>query len=206
MQLIPLVYTILRVAIIDTGYYNPIKLQSYLCDNNSLINFTPMPWTYNHKHGTAVTTLVLEDLKPDPRFCIVLIKFYNNSSEFSDKMSLKAYKIAIKKQVNIINFSSCGDDPFLEEKQLIYDNPQITFIVPSGNDHRSLQDIPSYPCSYPFPNIVCIGALGNFGNRGKEVNMYLNGDYEDMRGTSFAVPRYTNLLIKRYLSSHGGLR
>ena len=77
-----------------------------------------------------------------------------------------AFAYAGDHSIPIVNASlGGGDSPLLES--VIAEHPNTLYVVAAGNDHAD-DDAPataSYPCAYPDPNIVCVGATDQSDNR-----------------------------------------
>jgi len=179
-------------------------------------------------HGTHVASIALKDTD---KFALV---------GFAGDMTNPAYLNRISnflKGSNILfaNMSfGFGDkdsafapkaESFYALENLIKDNPQTLFFVAAGNDGRDLDNsVPSFPPSFPYKNIIVIGALdtddllesklssympAEFSNTGVEtVDVFAPGtDVKgaligggDIRksGTSMASPYSFNLGLKIY--------
>lgn len=121
-------------------------------------------------HGTHVTGIIRGfggDPNLGPGYCIVVIKYY---SAFGQGMinhlnMLRAMRLAIELNSNIINISSEGKGSDREEKYLISANKDIKWIVAAGNDGTDL-DVAgneTYPCYYNSDNLTCVGSIDRSG-------------------------------------------
>src|SRR5690606_33939768 len=85
-------------------------------------------------------------------------------------------------------------------------NPDILFVVASGNEGRDLGTRPLYPAVYELPNILVVGAVDASGRMWERSNtgrgivdiavnavdvpvMRFGGDMAELTGTSFAAPK-----------------
>ncbi|NJP10980.1 MAG: S8 family serine peptidase [Leptolyngbyaceae cyanobacterium RU_5_1] len=65
----------------------------------------------------------------------------------------------------IINLSLSGSDPNPAElNQLVAQNPNVLFVISSGNDNRSSLDYPA-SLGQNYGNVVAVGAIDDSGNR-----------------------------------------
>jgi subtilisin family serine protease len=56
---------------------------------------------------------------------------------------------------SIYSYSSCQ-----VEEDAIATAPNSLFVVIAGNDGANVDATPTYPCAFPEPNVVCVGATG----------------------------------------------
>lgn len=108
-------------------------------------------------------------------------------------------------RARIVNASLGGavNDPALEAAIAAY--PETLFVVAAGNSGTSNDVLPSFPCAYPEPNVVCVAAtdatdaLAYFSNVGPAtvdlaapgvsiLSTWRDGDYYSASGTSMAAP------------------
>src|SRR5262245_19739740 len=108
-------------------------------------------------------------------------------------------------RARIVNASLGGapNDPALE--RAIADFPETLFVVAAGNSALNNDTLPTYPCSYPEGNVICVAAsdatdaLAYFSNVGATtvdlaapgvsiLSTWRDGDYFSASGTSMATP------------------
>ncbi|MGZ5313348.1 MAG: S8 family serine peptidase [Solirubrobacterales bacterium] len=83
-----------------------------------------------------------------------------------------AFKYARDNGARVINYSAGSNQYSLTELDAIQAAPNVLFAVAAGNDHVNVDGEPSYPCSYPAENIVCVAstdqndALSSFSDFG----------------------------------------
>jgi len=223
--LLPLVFTLLscgvgaeplKVAIIDTGLdINDNRFSGHICSEGHKSFSGSL--SDNEGHGTHVAGIIKQNAG-NGNYCFLIYKFYNEN--FPDKQNvineINAIEEAIKNGAKIINISGGGQTKDDKEKYLIENNPDVIFVVASGNDGIDL-DISRkkfYPASYFLPNEVVVGNLNpdgtvnktsNYGSRvkfeiGTDVLSYFpNGRYGYLTGTSMATAVRTGKIIKAIL-------
>ena len=87
-------------------------------------------------------------------------------------MVAKAFAYAAQNGATVVNASLGGPDGPQIVADAIANAPNTLFVVAAGNDGENNDVSPSYPCSYPQANIVCVAAssasdqLAEFSNRG----------------------------------------
>lgn len=121
----------------------------------------------------------------------------------SDVASAFAY--AGRKGVDVVNASLAGTSASVAVLEAIKASPNTLFIVAAGNSGANVDVAPSYPCSYPLPNVVCVAATdqanrlssySNYGATGVDLaapgdrilSTWPGGKYMEMTGTSMATP------------------
>lgn len=205
----------LRVAVIDTGLdITDPRLSTHICKDGNQ-DFTKTDLKDNIGHGTHVVGLI-EQYAKNSNYCLVILKYYNvpGLTLFNYVTALKE---AVAQNVDIVNFSSTGPEPDEEERNLICDNPKITFVVAAGNEGVDISKEPRWPASYGCSNIITVAAKdyrnSNYGptylvqvlEKGLNINSTLpNGKEGEMTGTSMSTAITTGKLIyeKSHKSSH----
>jgi subtilisin family serine protease len=121
----------------------------------------------------------------------------------SDVASAFAY--AGRKGVDVVNASLAGSSPSIAVLEAIQASPNTLFVVAAGNSGANVDAAPSYPCSYPLPNVICVAATdqanrlsgySNYGASGVDLaapgdrilSTWPGGTYMEMTGTSMATP------------------
>jgi subtilisin family serine protease len=108
-------------------------------------------------------------------------------------------------RARVVNASLGGgaNDPALE--RAIADFPETLFVVAAGNSGLNNDGVPTFPCAYPEPNLICVAAtdatdaLAYFSNVGATtvdlaapgvsiLSTWRDGDYYSASGTSMATP------------------
>lgn len=176
-------------------------------------------WDYvpNHWHGTAVASLVIKDTCEQVTLisCNYYLKYPNGTSGTNN-----CFKTAIKKNIDYMNYSSTGDEPNLEEFQLLkkLSDKGVIITVAAGNEGKNLT--PSQPCTGSFPacyildNLFPVQNINNFGylmetsnylkvpntrsTVGSHIEVLLPNDKRGkVSGTSFSSAIYMNSLLKK---------
>ena len=202
-------YHKIKVIILDTGIdVNDDRINANLCKNTHL-DFTDEGLLDKVGHGTRVVGLI-EKYARDADYCITMLKY---STLHYDPMYayINALKEAVVRKPDIVNLSLTGEGFNEEERQLICNNPKITFVVSSGNESLNLDQKSRYPAAYDCSNIKVVGSntvtgeVSKFSNKGHKVQYYedgenilapdLHGEYKISDGTSFATAIHTGKLV-----------
>lgn len=205
------------VAVIDSGISSHVR-------HTSGWNFSKNEETYGndpYNHGSFIAFIIgykndykIYDLVYGekhiplineigfPENSLSLFRYNKHMEGLSDEVA-DAILWSINKKVKVINFSSSSY--FFKSKKLkdaikkAEDN-NIFLVVASGNEAENLNEHPTYPCSLDFKNIICVEALEQgkrtYSNYGKDVDIFVDLNFKNFKGTSFAAP-----FISRYLRS-----
>ena len=132
-----------------------------------------------------------------------------------------AFAYAGRKGVDVVNASLAGPSPSVAVLDAIQASPNTLFVVAAGNSSSNVDVAPSYPCSYPLPNVICVAAtdqsnrLSGYSNYGvggvdlaapgdRILSTWPGGTYSEMTGTSMATPHVAGvaaLLLARHPES-----
>jgi subtilisin family serine protease len=116
-----------------------------------------------------------------------------------------AFTYAGRMGADVVNASLAGPDFSEAMLAAIAGAPDTLFVVAAGNASINVDQKPSYPCSFPLANIICVGATGqsqqlsaysNFGTTAVDLaapgdailSTWPGGTYNEGWGTSFASP------------------
>lgn len=198
----------LKVMIIDTGVNRFIpQIHPYI----QLYGQTDT-WDLNN-HGTHLAGIIATKACPG----VEIIPCYG-AWEFEN--SNKCFKLALKLDVDIINYSMEGPIFQNEEAKLLkkLERANIKLIACAGNEGLDLEKHPIYPASYPFRNITIVGALSikglemPFSNYNKEGMVWELGEKVksfgkygqemEMSGTSQATAIYTSKLVEKWCKGY----
>lgn len=192
----------IKVAVLDTGidikkypYKNKIKMVEKDCQDTD-------------GHGTHVVSTIIKYTKVN-NFKIMPIKVFFEATtvkeldlkqtEESEFFLSEGIKKAKKFGAKIVNISAGGNRFYKSDFNAIKNNPDILFIVASGNEvfkidekseykkYNNVKDLDFfelltitnknefkysfYPCAFKLENVICVG---NATVKDKEVNIYSN--------------------------------
>jgi subtilisin family serine protease len=134
---------------------------------------------------------------------VLVLKALNANANGTSADIAAAFAYAGRLGVRVVNASIGADTPSTAERKAIHDYPNTLFVVAAGNDARNGDAIPTYPCAYEEPNLLCVGASTNldgvasFSNYGETaVDLFAPGvgilssvppaGYATKQGTSMA--------------------
>ena len=121
-----------------------------------------------------------------------------------------AFVYAGKMGADVVNASLAGNSFSQALLDSIAASPNTLFVVAAGNESRDVGVTPSYPCSYPLPNVICVAATGqsnqlssysNFGAASVDLaapgdailSTWPGGTYNEGWGTSSATPHVSGV-------------
>lgn len=175
----------IRIAVVDTGIdltnevltSNIPKIEGENFFGYDLVDGDYYP-SDDHGHGSHISGIILAI---NPNVEIIPIKYYKltDSSEKNSSRYMKALKIAIDLNVDIINSSGGGDEPFIEEQKIMDEMEKrgIIFVGAIGNDSRNLDEgIGYYPASYSNSNIIRVGNVNDDYKIAESSNYTYNHD------------------------------
>lgn len=196
----------IKIAVLDSGLNNPNDVR--LCEDR--IDFTN---SYSLKdeydHGTNISNIIEEGTK-GANVCQYSLKIFNKNANLdSVGASVRALKYALKKKVNIVNYSGGGVFYDEQEKIIIKKllDSGVTFIAAAGNANEDLdKNCNFFPACYD-PRIIVVGSVmasgekSRFSNYGKTVKVWAVGHSVvghgiSMTGTSQATALITATLIR----------
>lgn len=199
-----------KIAVIDGGFdcNNPDIMKIMIsCDHvfkngnkvkNMKIN------EYRVSHGTNVVGII-QSINDN-------IEVFGIAIDSSVKSSASAIRLAVNKNVKLINISMSGglyaSKEEMEAIKYAY-SKGVMIITCAGNEKLNTSEFNSYPSSFTkvFPNVISVGGMNikslyNNSNYGNLVDIYTSFSVLDitknyhrvMRGTSFSAPVITGLL------------
>lgn len=212
----------IRIAVIDSGLdLNDPRFATHICKTGSK-DFTGYGIVDNLSHGTHVAGLI-KQYAEDADYCLIILKFYeeSQSSEQNIEYTLQALREAVRLNVDFVNYSAGGTEFISEEKEIIENAPNITFVVAAGNNGESIcyKNHSYYPACHHLKNIVVVGnikpdgSIAKSSNRGKIVDAwemgqnilstFPNNQMGRLGGSSMSCAVHTGKLVKRlYDSTH----
>jgi thermitase len=175
-------------------------------------------------HGTHVAGTIAASengvgvvgVAPEARVIPLRVLNANGSGWMSDVAA--AFAWAGDHGVRVVNASLGAAGATLTEQQAIREHPGTLYVVAAGNDGVDVDTTPRYPCAYPEPNVLCVGAttsrdtLAYFSNTGAagvdlfapgvgivsdwprslasrfDADFEVGNGYELLQGTSMATP------------------
>ena len=167
--------------------------------------------TDGHGHGTHVsgTISAREDtagiVGVAPQARTLALRVLDNAGNGTTSSSAAAFDYAGDLGLRVVNASIGSDGASNAERTAIRAHPETLYVVAAGNDARDNDITPTYPCAYPEPNVICVGATddadapASFSNTGAtSVDLFapgefirsaiLGGGWGYMSGTSMASP------------------
>lgn len=118
-------------------------------------------------HGTHVSGIVaaaanaIGVIGVAPGAKVMPLRMLNNSNTGSSADSAAAFAYAGQLGLRVVNASIGASAPTLAEQEAIRQHPGTLYVVSAGNKGNNVDQVPSYPCSYPEANILCVGASDN---------------------------------------------
>lgn len=195
---------LIKVAVIDTGLEYEYMDQTPLCESGHK-DFTKEGMKDIHGHGTNVVGLIVKNASVT-NYCIILLKAYGfkkGNSAFMTQALEHAYNVG----ANVINVSGGGSGFQIGEYQIVKKilDKKITLIVAAGNESMNLDaKCDYYPACYD-PRIYVIGNSSRLSNKGKVVDLVINGNNQSayghtLSGTSQSTAIFTGEMLKLALT------
>lgn len=205
----------INVLIVDTGVdLSHLEIKKHVKDSPG----------YNYEdsmyHGTHIAGLILKDvcnqvIMQSCRYVEKRIPDYKESEAIKD--SVKCFQLALKKHFDLINYSSGGIEPSIEEYVVLKEISDLgtKIVVAAGNNGMDLSQKGNdyFPAKYHIVNLIPIGNLLKDGRRnitsnyglynmkwmqGTEIySTFPNNLFGYMSGTSQAAANYSNMLLKQ---------
>ncbi len=149
---------------------------------------------------------------------IMSIRAIPNTGDEDDQVVIEAFNYAAKMGANIINASFSKDQSSLAVRDTIeqlsrqYD---ILFVTTAGNQHRDIDQVPSYPASFQNELLVTVAScsqqasvsyFSSFGEQTVDLfapgsiiySLQPNNRYQSMNGTSQAAPYVSAMAAELY--------
>lgn len=143
---------------------------------------------------------------------LMAVRFLDENGSGTLDNAIRAINYATKMGAKIMS-NSWGGGAFSQELQNAIQSAadkNILFVAAAGNSSSNNDTRPSYPASYPVPNVLSVAAIDNqgklatFSNYGRKnvhvsapgVNIYssiTNGNYDSWSGTSMATPHVSGV-------------
>lgn len=122
-----------------------------------------------HGHGTHVAGIIRRQLKLREALGLggrpvrlMILKYYDPGVPARETMraSLRAFRYAIDRGADIINYSGGGAAPSAEEEALLAEAARrnILLVAAAGNEGADSDESPFFPAGYGTPNILSVGA------------------------------------------------
>jgi subtilisin family serine protease len=163
-----------KIVVIDSGFDGYYKKQVNFCKNGHLnLSYSPL-FTDNHGHGTNVIGLIVKNIKVD--YCIILIKAIGIES-YANSYT-KALLHVKNLDYDIMNLSISGSKYIKLEDTILKSelNKGRKIVVAAGNDSKDLnKECNAYPACLDR-RLIVVGNVGNKTNRGKVVDLHIDGN------------------------------
>lgn len=195
----------IKVAVIDTGSLD-------LSPGFDFILNKPFVSDDRVGHGTLINTILNEF--PGPCSEAEGVRYQNqvynyryldeNFSEDVFKNLMGSYSQIKENKIRVVNLSSQFSFPTKSDYEKIKSMSDVLFVVAAGNDPEE----EFYPCRYktypifgePLKNIICVGSMesgviAQYSSSNSAVDFYEDGDYMGYKGTSYAAPKITRLVL-----------
>lgn len=172
------------VAVIDTGadvkhediknnlWVNPNPGEDGCANDVHGCNFITMTGdlTDNHGHGTHIAGIIGAEAGNkkgvagiSPNVSLMILKYYDPKVPGADnlKNTVKAIRYAIRKKVDIINYSGGGTEFSKEEHDAVEEARKagILFVAAAGNERSNSDKHKYYPADYGLSNIISVTAI-----------------------------------------------
>lgn len=149
-----------RVAVIDTGIdTNHPDLKGHVYKSWNFVSNSPSAMD-DHGHGTHIAGIIL---KLAPNAQILNLKYYETSLPgiLTLRNSIQALEMAVKENVDIINYSGGGYGYSEEEHKIlkVAEAKGILVIAAAGNEASNTDMKRYYPADYRLSNIMSITAI-----------------------------------------------
>ena len=144
----------------------------------------PDAWDDQNSHGTHVAGTIgavgnnglgVTGVNWKTRLVAIRVLGYDNFGTSADIAAGFAY--AGKNGIPIANASlggQVGGEEVEVWKEAIVASPDTFFVVAAGNEETNNDKVPSYPCNYDLPNVLCVAAIDSrakipqFSNYGRK--------------------------------------
>lgn len=151
----------IRVGVIDTGLdITDPRFASILCKEPQR-DFTGDGIRDTEGHGTHVVGLI-KKYAQDSDYCIIIYKYRSKRHNGVYDAYIAAVKQVMVDHLDIVNISSEGYEPLIDEVNMIKNNPNTLFIVSAGNDNQELnynKKCQVFPACIPFNNVIPVGNI-----------------------------------------------
>lgn len=154
-----------------------------------------------NRHGSLVASVLIANAPAQS--CIVPVRYAPFSQGDEVREAVDFFR---KAGVRIVSLQSSRPNPWPAFERAIRQNPDILFVVASGNEGRDLAGQPLYPTNYDLPNMLVVGAVDARGRMWERSNvgrgivdiavnavevpvMRFDGTMANLTGTSFAAPK-----------------
>ena len=199
------------VAVIDTGI-SPSTIRTPLCPGghrdfsgaNSLLDISTV------KHGSKVAQIIAQEAG-QVGYCLLIIKIYKSGpnaglGKFDLNIYIKALEYVARVKPAILNLSMSGEIPDEREtvaiKRIL--NNGTVIVAAAGNEgkHFGPDSCTNFPACVD-PRIFVVGSFDASSNWGDQVDIKLDGHYNDIDGTSMSAARFTGRAVRKALNIGG---
>lgn len=191
----------IHIGIIDSGIPR-FSTNLKVCPNG-LYDLTHTDIYDKIEHGSNINGIISDKLK-NIDYCSYVIKIYDNGSEGTLTLTLRALMLLYHLDVDIVNYSSTGSESSEFERMLIeglINIKHVKFVTAAGNEHRDLdKKCGNFPACYrgviSVGNLNSDGSIASTSNYGKRITVWKHGMWIrangiTMSGTSQATAQET---------------
>lgn len=157
-------------------------------------------------HGTIVTKLINDQITDKKKICYMVYKIFSGPFTNDDLVASAIVK-AVRRGARVINLSLGGPvKSYNVEKALRYAGKRgVRVFVAAGNESSNLNyTCSTYPACIKMKHVKTVGAVDYktngpafYSNYGVRHDLWEDGAFGSMNGTSFATPR----ALGRYVES-----
>lgn len=208
----------ITIGVVDTGAdaTHPDLNGQVVAGRNWVTGQTTTDTSDGNGHGTHVTGIIAAAENTTgiagiaPAAQVMPLRVLNASGNGSSADVASAFAYAGDLGLRVVNASLGATTPTQVESDAIAAHPGTLYVVAAGNGDsngigQNVESVPTYPCSYTYANILCVGAsdrndapatFSNYGTTSVDLfapgvrilSTYPSNQYAFSDGTSMASP------------------